>query len=345
MIDTDVHAQFAGVPALWEYLSPMWREFITERGYHGPYSIPTTYPPQALSTVAARWRRESGPQAGSAFDLLRTDLLEPGSPEYVVLNCYAGVDSIRHPDLAVAITRAVNDWLIAEWLERDDRLRASMVIPAHTFSDMVAEIHRVGSHPGIVQVLFPVRAQALYGKRNWYPVYEALLEHGLVMGMHHGGTSDGPPTACGWPSWYIEERVGELQLYQSQLTNIVAEGLFQRYPDLRMAVLEGGFTWVPSLMWRLDKDWRGLRRTVPWMRLPPSEVFREHLRFSTAPINAGPPEEMARIIEWLGPEMLVFASDYPHEHGDDVAQLLSVLPAQSRAAVMAETAREFYRLG
>ncbi|MFE2995735.1 amidohydrolase family protein [Nocardia sp. NPDC059246] len=344
IVDTDVHAQFAGLSTLWEYLSPMWRDFITERGYSGPFSIATVYPPGAPSTVAAQWRREGGPAAASNVGIVQQDVLDAWPVQQAILNCYAGLDSVRHPDLANAIARAVNDWLIAEWLDQDDRLKASMVIPMHTYDDMVREIHRVGSHPGFVQVLMPVRSPALYGRRNWYPFFEAILEHDLVFGMHHGGTSDGAPTPCGWPSWYIEERAGEQQLFMSQLTSVLSEGLFQKFPTLRMAVLEGGFTWVPSLMWRLDKEWKGLRRTVPWMKTAPSEVIREHIRFSTAPINAGPPDEMARIIEWLGPEMLMFASDYPHDHADDIEALLAVLPAESRAGVMADNARAFYRM-
>ncbi|MFR9804096.1 amidohydrolase family protein [Pseudonocardia sp. RS010] len=343
-VDVDVHARFAGLRTIWGHLTPMWRDFITERGYPGPFSVDTVYPPNAPSTVATRWRRESGPQAGGELAVVTEDLLDAWPVQQAILNCYAGLDSVRHPDLAAAIARAVNDWLVAEWLERDPRLKASLVIPMHTYDDMVREIRRVGGHPGFVQVLLPVRSPALYGKRNWYPVYEAMLEHDLVAGLHHGGTSDGAPTPCGWPSWYIEERAGEQQIWMSQLTNIVAEGLFQKFPTLRMAALESGFTWVPSLMWRLDKEWKGLRRTVPWMRTAPSEVIRRHMRFSTAPIHAGPPAEMARIIDWLGPEMLMFASDYPHEHADDVAGLLAVLPTDRREDVMADNARTFYRL-
>jgi hypothetical protein len=69
------------------------------------------------------------------------------------------------------------------------------------------------------------------------------------------------------------------------------------------------------------------------------------MRFSVAPIDAGPPEELGMIVEWLGSDdLLMFASDYPHHHDDDVTALISALPATSRAKLMADNARAWYGL-
>jgi uncharacterized protein len=344
IIDCDVHAQFAGgLKAFWGHLDHSWQEFITERGYRGPPSLNTVYPIAAPSSARSEWRPDDETMPASSVRLLQGQALDAWQVERAIVNCYAGLDSCRHPDLAAALARAINDWLVEDWLEKDDRLRASMVIPIHTIADAVREIERVGNHPGFVQVLMPVRAPALYGKRNWYPLFEAVTAHDLVFGMHFGGTSDGAPTPCGWPSWYIEEYVGEQQVYMSQLTSMVAEGLFQSFPTLRIAVLEIGFAWVPSVMWRLDKEWKGLRRSVPWMNTAPSELIRRHLKFSTAPLNAGPPEHMAQLVEWLGEDMVMFASDYPHQHAADIDTLLRVIPQSARAKIMHGNARDFYR--
>ena len=54
------------------------------------------------------------------------------------------------------------------------------------------------------------------------------------------------------------------QVFQSQLLSLIVEGVFDRFPNLRVALIEGGLTWLPSLMWRFDKEWKGLRREVPW---------------------------------------------------------------------------------
>ena len=95
----------------------------------------------------------------------------------------------------------------------------------------------------------------------------------------------------------------------------------------------------------MNAEWNGLRREIPWVDRPPLDIIRDHFRFSAAPIDAGPPEQMAKVIEWFGTEdILMFATDYPHMHDDDVAAFLQVLPDSMRPKVMAETARAWYRL-
>jgi predicted TIM-barrel fold metal-dependent hydrolase len=95
----------------------------------------------------------------------------------------------------------------------------------------------------------------------------------------------------------------------------------------------------------MNKEWKGLRREIPWVDRPPMDLVREHFRFTTAPIDAGPPEHMARIVEWLGSDdLLMFGTDYPHRHDDDIAAFLSGLDDGMRANVMHGTARRWYRL-
>ena len=70
------------------------------------------------------------------------------------------------------------------------------------------------------------------------------------------------------------------------------------------------------------------------------------MRFSVAPIDADSVDELSRVIRWLGSdELLMFATDYPHYHDDNLSVLLDALPEESRAKLMAENARKWYRLG
>jgi predicted TIM-barrel fold metal-dependent hydrolase len=277
--------------------------------------------------------------------LLRDHVLEPWSPDHAVLNCYYAIDSLRHPDWAAALAAAVNDWVKAEFLERDPRLVASIVVPARDPAAMVKEIERVGKDPRFVQVLMPVRSDRLYGQRIYHPVLEAIAEHDLVLGLHWGGMSEGPPSSTGWPSWYVEEYAAETQVFAAQIVSLVAEGVFQAFPNLRVSILEGGFTWLPAWGWRLNKEWKALRREIPWVNRLPLDIIRDHMRFSVAPTDAGSPEALAQIVRWLGAEeILMFATDYPHMHDDDVEMLLDAMPESMRPKMMAETAREWYRL-
>jgi hypothetical protein len=344
VIDADVHANVPSLETLYRYQEPVWVQWAKERGWAGPAGIRVAYPPNAPTTARDEWRLDGAPPA-SDVTALRRHILDPWQVEKAVLNCYYGIDSLRHPDWAAALARSVNDWLIAEWLDRDPRLVGSLVVPARDPVAAAAEIDRVGGHPGFVQVMLPIRSEQLYGQRIWHPLYEAVTRNDLVLGLHWGGTPDGAPSTSGFPSWYVEEYAAETQVYGGQLISMIAEGVLRKFPTLRVSMLDCGFAWIPTWGWRMDKEWKGLRREIPWVDRPPMQLIRDHFRFSVAPLDAGPPAQMAKIIEWLGSDdLLMFATDYPHRHDDDIAEFLTVLPESMRANVMSETARRWYRL-
>ncbi|TFD27743.1 amidohydrolase family protein [Cryobacterium lyxosi] len=344
VIDCDVHANVPTIETLFNYLDPVWVEGTKERGWHGPTGPRLSYPPGAATTAREEWR-PANQMPASQLSLLQQDILDPWQVDRAVLNCYYGIDSLRHPDWAPALASAVNDWIIAEWLDKDPRLAASLVIPARDPSAAAAEIDRVGSHPGFVQVMLPVRSERLYGQRIFYPIFEAATRNDLVVGLQWGGTSEDAPSPTGYASWYAEEYAAETQMYLAQLTSMVFEGTFQKFPTLRVAVMEGGFTWVPMWGWSMNKKWKGLRRETPWVDRLPMDIIRDHVRFSVAPADLGPREHSQRIIDWLGSDdLLMFATDYPHRHDDRIDELLDLVPETMRPKLMSETARAWYKL-
>lgn len=343
VIDCDVHANLPSLTVLFPYMDDVWVEWIKEREYQGPGHAGAVYPPNNQLSARPEWRPEGKPVA-SELALLQEHVLDPWEVDKVVLNCYAGIDWLRHPDLSTAIVRAINDWLIAEWFT-DPRVVGSLVLPARNPAAMLEEIERVGDHPDFRQVLFPVRNDRLWGDRIYHPVYKEMQRRGLVMGLHWGGSTQGPPTPSGYPAWFIEEYAAEWGNFAAQVTNLVTEGVFQVCPDLRVSVLEGGFTWLPVWAWRFDKEWKGLHREAPWIDRRPLEIIREHMRFSIAPTDLGSPEQTPKLIEWLGSDdILMFATDYPHQHETDIEGLLAGMPESMRSNVMSETARAWYGL-
>jgi predicted TIM-barrel fold metal-dependent hydrolase len=346
IVDADVHAVVPGMAELTPYLPAQWVAFAEERGFVEPWGLPVAYPPNLPTTESPLFRRADGARAASTLAHLREQLLDPLGVETAIATCSYAVDSVRHPDFAAALAGAVNDWLVAEWLDGEPRLRASIVVPARHPDAAIREIERVGSHPGFVQVHLPVRSDRPYGNRIYHPLLAAIAEHDLVMGLHWGGSPDGPPSPVGWPSWFVEEYAAEQQVFMAQLTSLVGEGVFQAVPSLRVTFAEIGFLWLPSLMWRLQKEWKGLRRDIPWVRTPPIDLVREHVRFTTAPLDSGPGEELPEMLQWLGSDdLLMFASDYPHGHELDATAFLAAVPDTMRANLMAATARRHYRLG
>lgn len=130
-----------------------------------------------------------------------------------------------------------------------------------------------------------MRSNEPYGKRTYDPLYEAAVKYDLAIGIHYGGASSLPPTPVGWPATYAEEMADMAQIFQSQVMSLVVEGAFDRFSGLRVVLIEGGWTW----MWRMDKEWKGLRRDIPWVNRPPSDYIREHIRM-TLQLMDTPPE-------------------------------------------------------
>jgi predicted TIM-barrel fold metal-dependent hydrolase len=338
VIDCDIHTVIPNTDALFPYLSDHWREYIRTSAFKGV--VDTAYPPNAPTT---RGPAGNGPPN---LEAVQRDVLEPWSVERGILNCAYAVDSLHNPDTAAAMAAAVNDWLKAEWLDKEPRLRASMVVPTRVPEMGAREIDRLGGHSGFVQVLLPVRSEAPYGHRRYLPIFEAADRHNLVVSLQFGGAPGNPPTGSGWPSYYIEEYVGMAQVFQTQVLNLVVEGVFDRFPNLRVALIEGGWTWLPSLMWRIDKDWKGLRREVPWNTRVPSEYIRQRIRLSLQPIDGPPdPKHLLQVVEQMGSdELLMFSTDYPHWHFDSPdAAVPAGLPDATRRKILYDNARTFYR--
>jgi uncharacterized protein len=345
VIDCDLHPTVPSIEVLTPYLSAYWREQISQSGFKGP--VDSAYPTSAATSARPDVPAVYSGSVAEQLSTLRTQVLGPGQIAYGILNCAYAVDSLHNPDAAAALASAVNDWLAAEWLDGEPRLRASLVVPSQYPELAAREIARLGRHSGFVQILLPVRSAMPYGNRCFYPLFAAAACHDLPVGIHFGGAPGNPPTAVGWPSFYLEEYAGMASVFQSQVLSLVSEGLFDQFPALRVVLIESGCTWLPSLMWRFDKEWKGLRREIPWVRRRPSDYIREHVRLTLQPFDApSDPQHLLRLIDRLGSEeMLLFASDYPHWHGDTPEPVLpDILATGLIRKIMYDNASALYRL-
>jgi uncharacterized protein len=348
VIDADVHAILPNVDALLPYLQPYWREQVALIGssyFYTPYEV--SYPPGAPTSFRSGTVPDTGEPTEVGLACLRKYALDAWGVEQAIVSCAHFVDMFHNPYLSEAFAAATNDWLITEWLEREPRLRGSMLVAASQPELAEKEINRVGDHPGIVQVLLPAWSAIPYGNPLYHGIFRAAAEHDLVVGIHYGGWPGSPPTGVGWSSFYIEEWVGRAQWFQSQLMSLIAEGIFVRFPATRVALVEAGWAWLPAFLWRFDTDWKALRREVPWVDRRPSHYVTDHVKFTLQPID-GPVNEqdLASFIDRLdSDDLLMFSSDYPHWHYDEPAEALpSGISESSRVKILASTARAFYRM-
>ena len=267
---------------------------------------------------------------------------------HAICNSLFPVQAFRDENLAAAFARALNSWLAAEWLDKDARLRGSVVLPIQSPQHSVEEIERRAGDPRFVQVMMLAFGEQPLGKSFYWPIYEAAERHGFTIGVHAGSSYHHPVTGSGWPSYYLEDYAAQSVGFHTQLGSLICEGVFVKYPKLKVVLIESGVSWLPPYLWRLAKSWRGVRQEVPWLDRSPEEFAREHVRLTLQPFDAPPgAAQIGRILDQLqSDDMLLFATDFPHWQFDGEAMLPGGLAPELKRKILIDNALATYpRLG
>lgn len=359
VVDCDIHNAPPSEAALLKYMPAEWRErrstggrldaaveasreTLGDRSYLG-----SEYPrPTPRSSRVDAWPPNGGPPA-SNVPFMREQLLDRFGIDYGVLTPMLGAGEQLDVERGAALASAINDWQVAEWLEPEPRLRASINIAYEDGDLAAAEIHRLGDDARFVQVLMLIRTAEPMGRRKYWKIYEAAAEHGLPVGVHFGGWGRGPMTGVGFGSYYIEDTVGMAGAFQDQLTSLICEGVFERFPQLQVVLIEGGIAWMAPLMWRLDRAWRLLSAEAPHLTRLPSELIREHIWLTTQPMDEPPHDrDFMDLLAMMGMnERIMFSTDYPHWDFDAPDRALPpVVRGDLREAIMSGNAHRCYRL-
>lgn len=334
VLDCDVHVAVPSREALYPYLSEHWRKYMLATDFKGSGAVHNTHPAwlPMLATPAV------------TLEQVQQAVLERAS--LAILHAYYGAESYTHPYLASALATAVNRWVQEQWLDRDDRLCAAATIAPNHTTQAVTEIERVTADHRFLQVAVPARSAEPYGNERFWPIWEAAADAGLVVGIHYSGAAAmHPQTFVGWVDTTFESYANLSNAFQAQIVSLVFSGIFERCPDLRFAITESGWTWLPAVMWKMDQEWKAFRREVPWISEPPSAYVRRHFRFVTAPADLPPTDaELADVVRQLGSdELLMYGSDFPHVHEAGAAErLLGVLDAEQARRMLWSNARECY---
>lgn len=234
-------------------------------------------------------------------------------PTFAGFNAMSFADATMDPALTSAVISAYNDWHIHQVARRHPgRFIPLAILPTYDPAGMVAEIHRVAAE-GVTAVSLPETPYGVglpaYGEGEyWEPVFRALCDTDMTACMHIGGAFrllQRPPTAG----------VDDLVLLVSQLaavatTDLMLSGTFRRFPDLRIAMSEGGIGWVGFFLDRMDRfqtnqTWADLK--VGTGAMTPTEVWRRNF---LACFITDPTALLTR--HRIGIENIAWECDYPH---------------------------------
>ena len=349
--DCDIHPRPAGAgiggvsKSLYPYLSKQWQAHVEAFGmtYRQPWEKGSAYPkgqPQACRIDA--W--PPGAQPGSDLAFMAKQHLDPNNVTLGILNPLTSGQGAMNLDLSNAITHATNEWQKAEWTSQDSRLKGSVVVPYEDAIASVKEIELRAGDKNFAQILLLSRTAAPLGQRQYWPIYEAAVAANLPVGIHAFGYGGNAITASGWGSYYLEEMVGHAQAQQALTVSLILEGVFERFPTLKVVMIEGGVAWAAALGWRMDAQYKKLKRELPHLKRLPSEYLRSNVWFTTQPIEEPEPRsQLAEIFDWIGWDRILFATDYPHWDFDDPAQALPFkMTEEQRRAVFLDNAKAVF---
>jgi uncharacterized protein len=346
-----VHNGWPSSRVLLPYLDPYWCDFLERGELPGgrdsyPHGHRAWLHPEGFTRTDAVPADGSPP--GSDYPLLCEQLLDRYDVEYAILTGDEAVEAstLANPYFATALTSAYNDWLVDEWLPRDPRLKGSLVVAPQDPAGAAKEIRRLGGHPDIVQLLVSSGSERPYGDPFYHPIWDAAAEVGLPFGIHLGGQGgiNANPTGCGPPTFFWEAHALLCETGMGHIGSTIAHGVFEKWPGSKLVLIECGVAWLPAILWRLDADYKALRKETPWLKRLPSEYAHDHIRLSTQPLEQ--PQVARHLWSALeaidGEHTLLFASDYPHWDFDDPT--LVSLPTEWKPRIFSENARELYGL-
>jgi predicted TIM-barrel fold metal-dependent hydrolase len=357
LIDSDVHPNFQnGLRDLHDYMSDTWRRRLgigggadwSSRFAAASYVLPLDY---LYINTAGAYRDDAvngdqAPATDAAFTAAH--LLDGHGIDTAVLIAghLFGIGAFPDPEVAATVASAYNEWMCERWLQVDGRYRGALVVAPQDPEAAVREIERVQGRDQIVAVFMPLHDLA-HGERHYYPIYEAAQRHELPVIVHPSGTESvfaRAPRMAATPTYYIEWHTALSQIHQSNLLSMVCHGVFERFPNLKYLIAEGGFAWAAEVMWKLDRDRKGLGDEVPWLKLAPSEYIRRNVRFTTQPmVEPAKREHLPVLLDMVcAEETLVFSSDYPHWDFDDPRRALAGVPKDLQQKICIDNPRKLY---
>ena len=219
-------------------------------------------------------------------------------------------------ELALLCVRAYNDWMIDEWCagEGRGRLIPLTIVPLWDPELAAQEVHRCAKKGSFAVTFsenpFHLGLPSVHdASRHWDPLFRACAETETVLNMHIGSSSKMPSTSDDAP--HAVASCLTFSNSMGSMLDFLISGVFDRFPDLRVAYSEGQVGWMPFVLERADNLWRARFDASDSyginLKRPPSEYIADHVWGCIFDDLVG-----LRLRDVVGMEQIMFEVDYPH---------------------------------
>lgn len=349
IVDTDVHANdppadlapYCEMP--WrrsvEYMGEVYRGFYAVPGYSPFFPIDPVFPSDGFTA------RITGDPTKMRQELDELDIdvgiLFPNHMLYMPM--------LPDPHYAAALCRAYNDRLTDFWLGKTKGLKGVLVVPPQDPQAAMREIERYAKEPHIVGVcLATAGIERLYGNVFYDPIFQAAQDANLAIALHsiEAVHPAFPFNLQQYETAFARHTIAHSFSLMANLISMINTGVPVRFPNLRIGFFEGGISWIPFLMYRMDREYLSRRREVPFLNEPPS-AYMKRFFYGTQPMEE--PEPLSHLVDvfklYDGENNTMFASDWPHYDFDHPSKLLQApFSDEAKRKIMSGNAIRFFNL-
>ncbi|MGJ3242335.1 MAG: amidohydrolase family protein [Opitutales bacterium] len=346
LIDCDIHQNEPDAETLYACIEEPYQREIRKQGPR-PMGSGIRFEDGGLRRELIQ---DDGKHGGNHYPILKKELLDRYGHRFGLLSSSTHATSGQpDPDYAMALARAYNKMTADHWLPQDDRLMMAVTAAAQDPVASAREIEAWAGHPQVKAVAMAATAgRTPLGHRWFWPLFEACEKHGLPLHLHPSTTAviaNHASMASGMATNYLQSHCALPQFYQSDLISLVLEGTFERFPGLKVMMIEGGVTWLAHLLWRMDKEFKGLRHQAPLLKRLPSDYVRDHIVLGSQPLEEPDrPRQLVQLFDMIGADdLVVYCSDFPH-FDFDPPDVLRAFPEESLKKILHDNAARLFGL-
>ncbi len=234
-----------------------------------------------------------------------------------------------------------------------DRLKYVGLVSMRDIEAGVAEVRRAAADPNMVGVCVSAHMEdKLLDYPGFYPIWEEAVSLDLPIVIHGQGSGRPPYSLGNWDmngSLYLVHCSTHPYEQTRAMASLAGGGVLQKFPKLRFAFLEAGCGWVPYWVDRMEEHWEQMPAHVPFLTENPRSLVQGR---DQCFISCDSDETtLEYVVELLGEDRIVYASDYPHFDGrfPDSVRFIAErdrLPESAKKKILGENARRLYtRIG
>jgi predicted TIM-barrel fold metal-dependent hydrolase len=219
-----------------------------------------------------------------------------------------------HPDPQVetALAWAYTRWWTEEVLPQDTSVKSMVYLPFYDVDASIRMVETFGELPGVIGFMVTSTRYAAVHENKYMRLYAMLEERGMPLGFH-AAFNQQERLFEGMNRFISVHSLGFVLNTLIHATNMIINGIPERFPNLKLLFIESGLAWIPFLMQRLDNEYLMRSNEAPLLKKLPSQYMSENFYYSSQPLESGNMEALELTMKMINAKtQLLYSSDYPH---------------------------------